>query len=88
MLGDQLLWLSENKKDIAHLDTAGDEANELLHVELTRNIDHIHAAVTSIKMTLEAWTPEDGDQKSNAGEIIHTGKIPSEVEIFPSVTHY
>ena len=54
MLGDQLLWLSENKKDIAHLDTAGDEANELLHVELTRNIDHVHAAVTSIKMTLEA----------------------------------
>ena len=88
MLGDQLLWLLENKKDIAHLDTAGDEANELLCVELTRNIDHVHAAVTSIKMTLEARTPEDGDQKSNAGEIIHTGKIPSEVEIFPSVTHY
>ena len=79
---DELLWLVEKRKRITHLDTTGDEANELLCGELTRNIDHVHAAVTTIKITLEARTPENANQKSQAAEIVHTGEIPSGVIIF------
>jgi hypothetical protein len=85
MVEDELLWLMEKRKRITHLDTIGDEANMLLCGELTRNIDHVHAAVTTIKITLEARTPEIADQKSQAAEIIHTGEMPSGV--LSSVAH-
>ena len=68
---DVLLWLMEKRKRITHLDTTGDETNRLLCGELTRNIDHVHAAVTTIKITLEVRTPENTDQKSQAAEIVH-----------------
>ena len=53
-LGDELLWLVEKRKTITHLDMTGDKANKLLCGELTRNMNCLHAAVTSIKITLEA----------------------------------
>jgi len=75
-VGDELLWLTEKRERIAHLDTTGDEASRLLCGELTGNIDCVHEAITTIKITLEAWTPESADQKSQAVEIVHTGEIP------------
>ena len=79
---DELLWLMEKRKRIMHLYTTGDETNRLLCGELTRNIDCVHVVVTTIKITLEVWTPENADQKSQAAEIVHTGEMPSEVIIF------
>ena len=55
---DELLWLVEKRKRITYLDTIGGEANGLLCGELTRNVDHVHAVVTTIKITLEAQTPK------------------------------
>ena len=79
---DELLWLVEKRKRITHLDTTGDEANRLLCGKLTRNIDHVHVVVTTIRITLEAQTPENANQKSQAAKIVHTGEIPSGVIIF------
>ena len=78
-LEEEKLWLAEQSKKIAHLDTTGNEASELLYNELAKSMDNVSAAVESIKRTLEAQTPEDDDQKSQAAEIVHTGEMPSAV---------
>ena len=75
-LEEEEVWLAENSKVIVHLDTTGDEASELLYNELAKNMNNVSAAVKSIKRTLKARTPEDGDQKSQATEIVHTGEMP------------
>jgi hypothetical protein len=78
-LEEEKLWLVEQRKKIRHLDTIGNEASELLYNELAKSMDNVSAAVESIKRTLEARTPEDGNQKSQAAEIVHTGEMSSAV---------
>ena len=75
-LEEEKVWLAKNSKAIAHLDTTENEASELLHNELAKNMNNVSAAVESIKSTLGARTPEDGDQKSQAAEVVHTGEMP------------
>jgi hypothetical protein len=78
-LEEEKLWLAEQRKKITHLDTIGNEASELLYNELAKSMNNVSVAVESIKRILEARTPEDGNQKSQAIEIVHTGEMPSVV---------
>lgn len=73
-LEDQQRWLDEHLRIVAHLNTGGDEPDELLRREVEGNIDQLLLAIQSILKTLADRTVEDASARETASCIMNTGE--------------